>query len=91
MRRGILEADCTDKKEFVHFIHTVIAHLVKARSTEPMLQNGMKHALWTYEKLQEKSLPEIVQGVNSALEELLTLIDTGDSIRARFGADIIQD
>ncbi len=90
LREEILDTDFVDKKEFLLFLNKAIDHLIHARSTEPMLQNGMKYALWTYHKLEKESLSVIIQGVDDALQELLDLIYSGDLLRAKIWSDLIK-
>ncbi|NOZ45056.1 MAG: hypothetical protein GXP45_08185 [bacterium] len=83
LREALLEADFSDKKELHSFLKTAILELINARATEPMLQNGMKCALWHYKKNEKKTLPEIVRSIDDALQDLLDRIYTGDKKRAK--------
>lgn len=91
LREGMLEAEFVDKKDLLSFLKKAINHLVSVRSTEPMLQNGMKYALRVYKKLEKEDISDIVAWIDDALQELLDRIYEWDQIRSEFWSVLIRD
>lgn len=91
LRQGILSAHFANKEEFYAFLKESIGHLVSARATEPMLQNGMKCALWTYEKVKNKSLSDIVAAIDETLQDFLDEIYAWDKLGAGVGAELVKN
>jgi len=90
LRQWILSADFVSKEDFLLFLEKAIEHLVNARKTEPMLQNGMKQALRTYEKLKNKNLEDIIVQIDDVLQDLLDNIYIWDKLRADVGYKLIR-
>lgn len=91
LRQGILSATFSDKWEFGSFLQKAISHLIAARATEPLLQNGMKYALRTYRNSLSGSLSDLIQEVDDALQDLLDRIYEGDKMRSKVGAKLFKD
>lgn len=91
LRQGLLAAKFSSKEEFSRFLHDAVRLLVESRPTEPLLQNGMKYALWIYTESVKKQLDELVLLVDDALQDLLDRIREGDVIRSEVWAELFKD
>jgi len=92
LKKWILELKIDSVEEFYDFLKIAIKMLVEARPTEPMLFNGMKYALWEYEKYKNnENLNFVMQKVADSFDYVLELIRSWDALRSEVGANLIKE
>lgn len=80
-----------DKSEFIEFFDKATGLLISARSTEPMLFNGMKYASFILRKLRDWDIEKLKMKVANAFTYFLELVKHGDKYVYIHGSSLIKD